>query len=195
MNLLTAPKRCTPAPTHARTRQRPVLVRMTHGGICGTDYKIFNGAIPVSYPRIMGHEMAGGSSTPEAAACAPGARRDQSSSTAACASCRIGRPICARETRHQPRHRRRLRRSASSAPAGTRSVCPTRSQPPAPLIQVLTACVHAQRRGRSFQAMVVVYGQRDRAAACSSPGARRRPGDRRHAQRGKRALAESLAPT
>ena len=36
-----------------------VLVRVTHSGICGTDYKIFKGAIPVSYPRIMGHEMAG----------------------------------------------------------------------------------------------------------------------------------------
>ena len=38
---------------------RDVLVRVTHSGICGTDYKIFNGSIPVRYPRIMGHEMAG----------------------------------------------------------------------------------------------------------------------------------------
>src|ERR1700704_4277606 len=36
-----------------------VLVRMTHSGICGTDFKIYSGAIPVSYPRVMGHEMAG----------------------------------------------------------------------------------------------------------------------------------------
>ena len=36
-----------------------VLVKVTHSGICGTDYKIFNGSIPVRYPRIMGHEMAG----------------------------------------------------------------------------------------------------------------------------------------
>jgi 2-desacetyl-2-hydroxyethyl bacteriochlorophyllide A dehydrogenase len=36
-----------------------VLVRVTHSGICGTDYKIFNGSIPVRYPRIMGHEMVG----------------------------------------------------------------------------------------------------------------------------------------
>ena len=39
--------------------QGQLLVRVTHSGICGTDYKIFNGAIPVKYPRIMGHEMAG----------------------------------------------------------------------------------------------------------------------------------------
>src|SRR2546425_2212391 len=38
---------------------RQVLVRVTHSGICGTDYKIYSGAIPVSYPRVMGHEMAG----------------------------------------------------------------------------------------------------------------------------------------
>src|SRR5437016_409899 len=36
-----------------------VLVRVTHSGVCGTDLKIYNGAIPVSYPRIMGHEMVG----------------------------------------------------------------------------------------------------------------------------------------
>src|SRR5437763_445493 len=38
---------------------RQVLVRVTHSGICGTDYKIYSGAIPVAYPRVMGHEMAG----------------------------------------------------------------------------------------------------------------------------------------
>src|SRR5205085_10962982 len=38
---------------------RDVLVRVTHSGICGTDFKIYTGAIPVAYPRIMGHEMTG----------------------------------------------------------------------------------------------------------------------------------------
>ena len=36
-----------------------VLVRITHSAICGTDLKIYNGAIPVRYPLIMGHEMCG----------------------------------------------------------------------------------------------------------------------------------------
>jgi len=36
-----------------------VLVRITHSGVCGTDYKIFNGSIKVPYPLIPGHEMAG----------------------------------------------------------------------------------------------------------------------------------------
>jgi 2-desacetyl-2-hydroxyethyl bacteriochlorophyllide A dehydrogenase len=36
-----------------------VLVRVTHSGVCGTDYKIYNGSIKVPYPLIPGHEMAG----------------------------------------------------------------------------------------------------------------------------------------
>ncbi len=36
-----------------------VLVRVTHSGICGTDLGIFSGRIPVKYPRVMGHEIAG----------------------------------------------------------------------------------------------------------------------------------------
>ena len=36
-----------------------VLVRVTNTGICGTDLKIYEGAIPVPYPLIMGHEMIG----------------------------------------------------------------------------------------------------------------------------------------
>jgi 2-desacetyl-2-hydroxyethyl bacteriochlorophyllide A dehydrogenase len=41
------------------TRDKQILVRITHSGLCGTDLKIYNGAIPVRYPRIMGHELAG----------------------------------------------------------------------------------------------------------------------------------------
>jgi 2-desacetyl-2-hydroxyethyl bacteriochlorophyllide A dehydrogenase len=36
-----------------------VLVRITHSGLCGTDLKIYKGAIPTEYPLIMGHEMVG----------------------------------------------------------------------------------------------------------------------------------------
>src|SRR5215472_3973931 len=42
---------------HARDGE--VLVRVTHSGLCGTDLKIYTGAIPVRYPLIMGHEIAG----------------------------------------------------------------------------------------------------------------------------------------
>ena len=36
-----------------------VLVKVTRSGVCGTDLKIFQGQIPVNYPRVMGHEMIG----------------------------------------------------------------------------------------------------------------------------------------
>ena len=35
------------------------LVRLERAGICGTDLKILDGAMPVAYPVIMGHEMVG----------------------------------------------------------------------------------------------------------------------------------------
>ena len=36
-----------------------VLVHITNSGLCGTDLKIYKGAIPAQYPLIMGHEMVG----------------------------------------------------------------------------------------------------------------------------------------
>jgi len=36
-----------------------VLVRLQSSGICGTDLKIYEGAISTRYPLIMGHEMSG----------------------------------------------------------------------------------------------------------------------------------------
>src|ERR1700685_802971 len=41
------------------TRPDEVLVRVTNSGVCGTDLKIYEGAIPVRHPLIMGHEMIG----------------------------------------------------------------------------------------------------------------------------------------
>lgn len=36
-----------------------VVVRLERAGICGTDLKILDGATPVSYPRVLGHELVG----------------------------------------------------------------------------------------------------------------------------------------
>ncbi len=35
------------------------LVSLERAGICGTDLKILDGATPISYPRVLGHEMVG----------------------------------------------------------------------------------------------------------------------------------------
>lgn len=44
-----------PAPVRADR----AVVRVDQAGICGTDVKVLAGTIPVEYPRVMGHEMAG----------------------------------------------------------------------------------------------------------------------------------------
>lgn len=44
----------------AKARDGEVLIRIERIGLCGTDYHIFGGRHPfLSYPRVMGHELAG----------------------------------------------------------------------------------------------------------------------------------------
>src|SRR5216684_8318549 len=139
-----------------------VLVRVTYTGICGTDLKIFSGAIPVKYPRIMGHEMIGevaeGSSD---AAFNPGDRVivDPELFCGACFHCRIGQT-------HLCPNGMLLGRDANggfaeyvTAPADHVFLLPDSiDNRPAPLIQVLTTCLHGQRKMDIFpgQSVVVV---------------------------------------
>jgi len=140
-----------------------VLVRITHSGVCGTDLKIHSGAIPVSYPLIMGHEMIGvvvegGASE----GVCPGDRiiLDPTLYCGRCFHCQMGRTNLCPNARLVGRdvdggfaeyvvtdtnHIFRLPDSISNQAA--------------PLLQVMTTCVHAQRlvkpaRGES----VVVLG-------------------------------------
>lgn len=77
-----------------------VLVRVRRVGICGTDMHIFRGTQPyLSYPRIMGHEVAG-----EVAEAPPGSRFKPGDpvcvmpylSCGRCSACRKSRPNCCR---------------------------------------------------------------------------------------------------
>ena len=90
-----------PEPAHDQ-----VLVRVTNSGICGTDLKIFSGAMPATYPVIMGHEMAG-----EVLDGADGSRLrrgdrvlvDPVLSCGSCFDCRAGRTnLCPQGVRHRP---------------------------------------------------------------------------------------------
>ena len=157
-----------------------VLVRITHSGICGTDYKIYSGAIPVSYPRVMGHEMVGEIvECGDAGACRPGDRVivDPELYCGACFHCRIGQThlcpngmLIGRDTNGGfaefvmvPAHQ--VFRLPDSIDAQT-----------APLVQVLTTCLHAQRQIDIFP--VGIGGRarpgRDRPAArAAGEGARR----------------------
>jgi len=161
--VLTAPKTL-----HAGDVSRPnagdgrVLVRMTHSGICGTDYKIFNGAIPVSYPRIMGHEMAGEIVDAGSGSLRAGERVviDPELYCGVCFHCRIGQTHLCPQGMLIGRDTDGGFAEFVSAPAShafrVPDSIPSRH---APLIQVLTTCVHAQRQVEIFPGeSVVVYG-------------------------------------
>ena len=134
----------TPEPRHDE-----VLVRVRTSGICGTDLKIFTGAVPVAYPLIMGHEMAGEVVSGGDRRVATGQRVlvDHVLFCGTCIDCRAGRTnlcsnggIIGREVDGG---------FADFVVAPRTHVHPlpdsidTRS---APAIQVLTTCLHAQRR-------------------------------------------------
>jgi len=133
-------------------RPRPgageALVRVTHSGICGTDYKIFSGAIPVKYPRIMGHEMIGEVVEADSDALRPGDRVivDPELYCGACFHCRVGQT-------HLCPNGMLLGRDANggfaeylTAPVSHVFPLPDSiDSRTAPLIQVLTTCLHSQR--------------------------------------------------
>jgi L-iditol 2-dehydrogenase len=119
-----------------------VLVRITHSGLCGTDLKIYKGAIPAAYPLIMGHEMVGE---------VEGGDRvivDPVLYCGTCFHCRIGQTnlcpaggLIGRETNGGFAE-------YAAVPASQVFRLPVSiDSATAPLIQVATTCLHAQRLG------------------------------------------------
>jgi L-iditol 2-dehydrogenase len=119
-----------------------VLVRITQSGLCGTDLKIYKGAIPAQYPLIMGHEMVG--------ELVDGDRVivDPVLYCGTCFHCRIGQTnlcptggLIGRETNGG---------FAEYVAVPAAQVFPLPDSIDlriAPLIQVATTCLHAQRLG------------------------------------------------
>ncbi len=117
-----------------------VLVRITHSGLCGTDLKIYRGAIPARYPLIMGHEMVG--------EVAGGDRVivDPVLHCGTCFHCRIGQTnlcpaggLIGRETNGG------FAEYAAVPEAQVFRLPDSIDSASAPLIQVATTCLHAQR--------------------------------------------------
>ena len=85
-------------------RQRPVAVpdgwarvAVSHVGICGTDYHIFEGKHPfLEYPRVMGHEVSATVIEPGASGLAAGAPVVVNPYIACgtCIACRKAKPNC-----------------------------------------------------------------------------------------------------
>jgi 2-desacetyl-2-hydroxyethyl bacteriochlorophyllide A dehydrogenase len=80
-----------------------VLVRIRRVGVCGTDYHIVQGTQPyLSYPRVMGHELAGTiEEADEAGSFAPGTLVSIMPYLfcGACVACRRGKTNCCRNIR------------------------------------------------------------------------------------------------
>jgi L-iditol 2-dehydrogenase len=125
-----------------------VLVRVGHSGICGTDLKIFNGAIRVNYPRIMGHEMMGEVVEAGGHPFKPGDRVivDPALYCGECFHCRAGQTNLCPNGKLLGRDANGGFAEYVAAPASHVFPLPDEIDScTAPLIQVLTTCLHAQR--------------------------------------------------
>jgi 2-desacetyl-2-hydroxyethyl bacteriochlorophyllide A dehydrogenase len=130
-----------------------VLIRVTHSGICGTDYKIYSGAIPVRYPRIMGHEMIGEVVEDAGGDLQPGQRVivDPELYCGACFHCRVGQTHLCPKGQLLGRDANGGFAEFLTAPASHVFRLPDAiDNRVAPLIQVLTTCLHAQRLAPIF---------------------------------------------
>jgi 2-desacetyl-2-hydroxyethyl bacteriochlorophyllide A dehydrogenase len=136
------------------------IVRVTHTGICATDQKIYQGGIKVSHPLIMGHEMSGelieGGGRDGVR---PGARVivDPVLYCGQCYHCRAGQThICPNGS---------LLGRDSNGGFAERVAVPAANVYPlpleigaeeAPLLQVMTTCVHGHRNAEIFPGEAVV---------------------------------------
>jgi 2-desacetyl-2-hydroxyethyl bacteriochlorophyllide A dehydrogenase len=136
---------------------RQVLVRVTHSGICGTDFKIYNGSIPVRYPRIMGHEMTG--EVIEGGDFRSGDRVivDPQLYCQRCFNCRVGQTHLCTDGILLGRDANGGFAEYVTAPDSHVFPLPDSiNGQTAPLIQVLTTCLHAQRQVDIFPSETVV---------------------------------------
>jgi len=161
--LLRGPRDLVPGDvSQPQAGPRDVVVRVTHSGICGTDYKIFSGAIPVSYPRVMGHEMTGDVIDAGAGTFRPGDRVivDPQLYCGTCFHCRIGQTHLCPKGILIGRDVNGGFGERVAAPADHVFRLPASiDSRDAPLIQVLTTCLHAQQQiDIQPREAVVVYG-------------------------------------
>ena len=152
------------------------LVRVRHSGICGTDVKIFHNAIPVRHPLVMGHEMIGdaveGKSTGprvivdpvnfcgrcylcnHGCICAPMAV--YMDATARCYLCNHGQMHLCTNGGLYGRYRDGGFAEYFAALTGSVYELPDDIAGEAPLIQVLTTCLHGHRLAKIFAGESVV---------------------------------------
>ncbi len=148
--VLTAPGELDPANVERPSPNTgEAVIRVSHSGICGTDLKIYDGAIPVRHPLIMGHEMIG-----EVVEGADGEGPEVGSRVIVdpvlfcgdCFHCGIGQTNLCPNGGLIGRDRDGGFAEYVAAPPGNVFALPDGiGDREAPLIQVLTTCLHAQR--------------------------------------------------
>ena len=162
------------APGSLRVDDRPppapgpseVLVDVLTSGICGTDVSIFAGKIPVRHPLVMGHEMFGriASVGQRVTDLVAGARVivDPVISCGVCFWCSKGQGNLCPEGALLGRDRDGGFREVMSVPASNVYEVPEAIEDSvAPLLQVLTVCIHGARTTPLFpgdSALVIGLG-------------------------------------
>lgn len=138
-----------------------VVVRIRGIGICGTDVSIFSGKVPVGYPLVLGHEMVG-TLEDSIPGLDPGTRVvvDPNVFCGTCYQCLKGQENVCLRAELMGRDRDGAFTELLAVP--TRNVYPVPDEigdQTAPLLQVLTTCLHAQRQTQVFpQDSVLVLG-------------------------------------
>jgi 2-desacetyl-2-hydroxyethyl bacteriochlorophyllide A dehydrogenase len=143
-------------------RAGEALVRVTHTGVCGTDLKIYNGAIRVKCPLVMGHEVAGEVVESAASGLERGDRVivDPVLFCEQCFHCRKGQTNLCPNGKLIGRDSDGGFAEYAVAPATHAFRLPDAIDLRiAPLVQVATTCLHGQRRTPLFAGeSVVVLG-------------------------------------
>ena len=124
------------------------LVRVAQAGVCGTDLKIVSGEVPVSRPRVLGHEMTGWVEIPGPRGAVPAGTPVLVNPALFCGRC----DLCRRDLPHLCRRGGLLGRDVDGVFAELVAVDEACLHPlpgslpaaDAALLQVLSTCVHAQ---------------------------------------------------
>ena len=124
------------------------LVRVAQAGVCGTDLKIVSGEVPVSRPRVLGHEMTGWVEVPGSPGAVPAGTPVLVNPALFCGRC----DLCRRDLPHLCRNGGLLGRDVDGVFAELVAVDEAALHPlpddlpaaDAALLQVLSTCVHAQ---------------------------------------------------
>jgi L-iditol 2-dehydrogenase len=146
--VLVAPGRLELAEVPEPDPADDALIALERTGICGTDISIFHGKIPVTYPRILGHEMVGRVVRPGSGRTVPVGARVLVNPSVACGQCYV----CRADREHLCPNGALVGRDRDGGFVEMTSVDERRLLPigddmplaDAALLQVLGTCVHAQ---------------------------------------------------